>query len=117
MSRRYTMLATIPHGPADMGAEVECRITFTYTPGAAPILWGDSPDPGHSASVELIKAEPYCNRKPSPFHGAFADLEQQNLNDLAADWLDDDGHAEALAHVEAEDERDREFAAELRAGR
>ena len=117
MSRRYTMLATIPYGPDDLGAEVECRVTFTYTPGSAPVLWGDSPDPGSGALVEFIKAEPYCNGRPSPYYGAFADLEQQHLNDLAANWLDGDGYAEALAHVEAEDERAREYAAELRAER
>ena len=116
MIRRYAMTATIPVGPRDEGAEVDCRITFNYTPGHPEVRYLRNGDPGYPAEpaeVEFVSAEPWCNGKPSPFDGAFADLQHKQLQEIAADWLADH-EDEALDHVAGEDDRAREYAAELR---
>lgn len=105
MITKHTMRATIPHGDPDIGAEVDAQITFTYSPGSGdtydPSRGGPGGwDPGYAAEVELIKAEPFCNGKPSPYYGAFADLEYQNLQDIAQSWLEGDGYTEAVEHAE-----------------
>ena len=33
MSSTHKLMATIPHGPSDEGAEIECEITFTFHQG------------------------------------------------------------------------------------
>ena len=57
--RTLSVLTTIPHGPKDLGAEIDVLVTFKT-----------------DKYIEFVSAEPYCNGKPSPFYGAFADLEQ-----------------------------------------
>lgn len=117
----HTILATIPHGAPDLGAEVDVRITFEYRPGRPAKMYLRNGDPGYPADpdeIEFIKAEPYYNGKPSPYDGAFADLEQRALDDLARDWIEGgENDAEIYAAIEADEDRAREFAAELRADR
>lgn len=88
-------------------------ITFEYRPGSAPILYPpDCAHPGEPDSVEFISISPGAGD-----HGAFTDIAQKDLESDAADWLQGDGYDEALAVVAADDERGREFAADLRADR
>jgi hypothetical protein len=84
MSEIRTLVATIPVGDPDLGAEVECEITYEYTPETPP-SWDD---PGAPEEAQFIEAQPLCNGKPSPYYGAFADLEFANLQDIARDWLE-----------------------------
>ena len=110
---RHKVLVVIPHGPADLGAEVEMEITFNFTPGAGPIIYPpDNADPGWPDQVEFVS----CKGPISS--GAFADLEQKALDDIAENWLhSDDGYEVAAREAADDDERAREHAAELRAGR
>jgi hypothetical protein len=113
---KHKMRATIPHGDPDIGAEVDVEITFTYLPGAAPIIYpADNADPGYPAEIGFVGVSPISNGKPFAYYGAFADLEQEALENLARDWLEgDDGLAEAFAVVRDDDEAAREYHAELR---
>lgn len=113
---RYRMLATIPHGPADLGAEVDAWVTFDYH-AAGPFRMykrnGDPADPPDPELVEFVSAEPL-----RPYDGAFADLELKSLQDIASDWLEsDEGWSAAATFAAEEAERGREYAAELRADR
>lgn len=114
------MLATFPVGDPDLGAEQEAEITFSFVPGAGPTgpTYSSGGEPGYPAEVEFVSAQPYCLGKPSPYYGAFADLEMDCLQDRARAWLeDDDGYREALEAVAEDDEAAREYAAEKRADR
>lgn len=120
MRSKHTMIATIPVGDPDLGAEVEAKITFNYTPGVAARIFGPPElcEPGYGATVEFVRAEPSLFGKPYKYEGAFADLELAALQDTCENWLEsDDGYAEAINSAEADIERDREYAAELRAER
>lgn len=114
MASKHKMNATIPHGPSDEGAEIECEIIFSFTPGAGPTgpTYDSGGDPGWDAAIELVSVT--ANLLDM---GAFQDLHQKALEDLVSDWLQDDGYAEALAIVAEDDEAAREYAAELRADR
>ncbi len=119
MTTTHKLLATLPHGDPDLGAEQEAMITFAYHQGRMAHMtadWkGGYPHPDEPDEIEFVSAEPYCNGKPSPFYGAFADCKRRWLNDLAEDWLaTDEGYCLALAQVEDDDDRAREHAAELR---
>ncbi len=66
-----------------MDWEAEYEIAFSYTPGAAPIIYpADNADPGYPAEVEFVSINPGAGD-----HGAFSDLAQQDLEDWASDWL------------------------------
>lgn len=100
MATTHTLRATIPHGDPDIGAEVDVDITYTYRRGSpdtydksrgGPGGW----DPGYPPEVEFVSAKPM-----SPYYGAFADMEQQHLDELARNWLDEDGFTEACEHAE-----------------
>ena len=114
----HKLMATLPHGDPDLGAEIECQITFSYTRGAPPIIYpADNADPGWPDEIEFVSAAPYCNGKPSPFLD-YADMQQATLDDLARDWLESEyGVSEAMATVAADDDEARERAAELKADR
>jgi hypothetical protein len=101
----------------DLGAEEEYEITFSFTPGSpdtydksrgGPGGW----DPGYSAEVEFVSISPGASDV-----GAFTDLAQKDLESWADNWLQTDGYDEALAVAAADDERGREYAAELRSER
>jgi hypothetical protein len=110
------MLATIPHGPADIGAEVDAWVTFDHHPAQPFRMYernGEPADPPDPELVEFVSAEPM-----RPYFGAFADLELKALQDIASDWLEsDEGWNEAARFAAEEDERGREYAAELRSER
>ena len=77
---------------ADMGAELEVEITFTYLPGSAPRMWGhDGGDPGYSAEVEFISAKRVgaTNYEDALMQGA--------INDWAQNYIDNEGYAEACS--------------------
>jgi hypothetical protein len=121
MATKHKLVATIPCGDPDLGAEVECEIAFNFTRGRNAVIYLRNGDPGYPADpdeIEFIDAARLCNGKPAPFDGAFADLETAWLNDLADAWLEtEEGVAEAMATVDADYDEAREFAAELRADR
>ena len=114
----HKLMATIPHGDPDLGAEIECQITFSYTRGRPAVMYLRNGDPGYPADpdeIEFMSAAPYCNGKPSPFLD-YADMQQATLDDLARDWLESEyGVSEAMATVDADDDEARERAAEYRA--
>lgn len=119
MRTKHQMLATIPVGDPDLGAEVEAMLTFTFLRGAPAQgpSYASGGQPADPDEVELVKAEPYCNGKPSPYYGAFADWAQSSLDACAQSWLEGDGFSEALEQAASDDEAAREYAAELRADR
>lgn len=111
---KHTITATIPHGDRDLGAEIEVEIAFSFTKGSADYwnrhigCW----EQGYPAELSLISAKADLLDM-----GAFQDLHLKHLEDVADNWLQGDGYDEALAVVAADDEREREYAAELRAER
>ena len=121
MTTKHKLLTTIPHGPSDEGAEIEVEVTFNYRPGRPAVWYLRNGDPGYPADpceIEFVSARPFCNGKPAPFDGSFADLEREWLNGLAEAWLESDrGEQEALDVVAADDEAAREYAADLRGDR
>ena len=116
----HKLMAAIPHGDPDLGAEIECQITFRYARGAPAVMYLRNGDPGYPADpdeIEFLSAVPYCNGKPSPFLD-YADMQQATLDDLARDWLESEyGVSEAMATVDADLDEARDYAAELRADR
>ena len=121
MSTEHKLRTTLSHGDPDIGAEIDVEIIFNYTSGRPAVMYLRNGDPGYPADpdeIEFIKVTPLCNGKPSPFVGAFADLQQESLNDLAHNWLEsEDGVSEAMSAVDADMDSAREYAAELRAER
>lgn len=113
---QHKLIAVIPHGDPDIGAEVECEITFTFTPGVPVRMYG-TPQPAEDATIDFVSAAPIINGKPSSYGGAYADMEQSSLDAIAFDWLEDEGLVEAFEVVAADDADAREYAAELRADR
>lgn len=115
---KHKLIATIPVGDHDLGAEQECEINFTFLRGApeqGPSYYSGG-QPADPDEIEFIGARPFCNGKPAPFSGAFADMQMRDLGELASDWLEsDEGRAEAYMVVADDDEADREYAAVLRA--
>lgn len=116
MATKHKLRATIPHGPKDMGAELDCEIAFTYHSGRMAHMtaqWkGGYPHPDEADEIEFIDAAPIICGKPAPFPKPF---ERLWLNQLAEDWLyTDEGQAAAMAEVLAEAEDARAFIAESR---
>ena len=115
---KHTLITTIGVGDPDLGAEVEVKVAFNFTPGRpeTPPAYSHGGMPAESAEIEFLKAEPHCNGKPSPFYGAFADMEQDSLDGIAEAWLATDaGRCEALERAADDHEAAREYASELRA--
>lgn len=118
MSSTHTIDATIPVGDADEGADIDVRITFTYQPhvreqGPSYASGGQPAEPTHAewgSAVQLIDG------KPSPYSGAYADLQQGTLDSIAADWLEsEDGQAQACEQALDDLQSDEDEAAERRA--
>lgn len=111
---RHTMNVTLPIGPEDLGAEVELAITFDFHKAVREQgpSYSSGGQPAEPAFVEFVSAK-------GPLRGdAFDDLRQASFNGLAERYLESgSGQAEALEHADDDDERGREFAAELRAER
>lgn len=117
MATTHKLRTVIEHGDPDRGAEIECEITFRYRKGSSDYYnkAGGHWEQGWVPASDFISAIPLCNGEPSPFHGAYADLEQRWLNDMAEVWLDtDDGQTAAFEAVCDDDDHAREYAAELR---
>lgn len=113
---RLRMLVTIPHGPSDLGIEVDAYVTFDYYAADHLHMYqrnGDPADPPDPELVEFVSAEPM-----RPYYGAFAYMELASLQDIACAWLESyDGWNEAVRFASEEDQREREYAAELRTDR
>jgi len=105
MTTKHKLVATIPHGPKDLGAEIECAIAFSFLPGGKP----SSDDPGWGPEIEFISAAPI-----RPFL-EYEAMQQESLDELAAEWLaSDEGQAAAVEEVAAELQEARVFIAEIR---
>lgn len=116
MTTKHKLWATIPHGDPDIGAEIECEITFTFLKGAPEQgpSYASGGQPADPDEIEFVSAAPMVSGK---YYDAGA-THLEWLDDLARDWLEsDDGTAEAYATVRDDDDAAREYAAELRAGR
>jgi hypothetical protein len=113
---KHTLLATLPVGDPDLGAEQEALIYFTHRKGMSDFYDGSVGAwmPGWDSEIEFFSAVPYCNGKPSPFLD-YPSMQQQRLDEIASNWLEsDDGQQAAFEAVRDDDEAAREYAAELR---
>ena len=111
---KHKMTATIPHGDPDIGAEIECDIVFSFTPGSSD-YWNrhvGTWEQGYPAEVELVSVT--ANLLDM---GAFHDLQQKHLEDIVSDWLQGRGYDEALAVVASDSDAAADYAADLRADR
>lgn len=112
----HAFLQTVPCG--DQGAEIELRITYTFTPGApeqGPTYssGGQPADPDEIEFVSCIQVVDGRDRIP---YGAFRDLEQTSHDAIAESWLQDDiGRAQAIENALDERQGDADAAAEARA--
>ena len=87
MKTDHVLLVDLPHGPADLGSEIEVSIAFTF-------------EPTEPARIEFVAASP-----AEPFSGPFADVKQTRLAGAARDWLEDGpGREVALNQVSGEQE-------------
>lgn len=108
---KHTMKATVPHGDPDIGAEVDLEITFEYRRGRPAVMYLRNGDPGYPADPDEIE---FISCK-GPLGG---ELRQEDFDALAQQYLGDDvGEQQARETVADNDERAREYAAELRADR
>jgi hypothetical protein len=116
---QHKMIAVIPHGDPDIGAEVECEIVFSFFKGAPEQgpSYASGGQPADPDEIELVRVRPIIGGKPSEYGGAYADMEQSSLEAIAEDWLLEDGFADACEVVASDDADAREYAAELRADR
>jgi hypothetical protein len=110
----HTIDACIGIGDPDHGAECDLRITYTFLPGAAPVIYpADNADPGSPNEIEFVKCVQIVDGKERPRDGAFADLEQDTLNTIAEAWLEGDegsvlaterAHSDCYAGLDAAEE-------------
>ena len=122
MSSTHTIDATIPVGDPDLGAAIDCRITYTFHGRVAEqgASYASGGQPAEGAVAEWMSALAIEDGQPAPYGGAFADLEQSTLNAIASEWLEsDEGQAQAIEQAlddlqAAEDDAD-ERRAEQRA--
>jgi hypothetical protein len=119
MSTRRKLVTTIGYGDPDLGAEIEVEIAFEHTPGAPEQgpSYASGGQPADPAEIEFVSARHMVNGKPAPFL-VFPEMQQEWLDDLARDWLEsDEGESAAYEAVADDDERGREYAAEMRSDR
>ena len=91
--------ATIPVGDPDLGAAIDCRITYTFHGRVAEqgASYASGGQPAEGAVAEWMSALAIEDGQPAPYGGAFADLEQSTLNAIASEWLEsDEGQAQAI---------------------
>lgn len=88
--------------------EADYTITFEYRAGSpeTPPSYSHGGLPADPAEVEAIDIKPEF--------GSLDSREKAEALDWAQSWLDDEGYDEALAEVADDQERAREYAAELR---
>lgn len=92
--------------------EAEYEVTFEYRAGRPAVWYLRNGDPGYPADPDEIEA--------IDIKSAFGSLdarEKAAALDRAQAWLDGAGFDEAMSIVVADDERGREYAADLRADR
>ena len=108
----------IPVGDFDLGAEIEARITFTFhgrVEEQGP-SYASGGQPAEPAMAEWVGAVPIVDGKPAAYDGAFADMEQSSLNEIAANWLkSDEGQAQACEQALDDLQAAEDDAAEQRA--
>ena len=122
MSSTHTIDASIAVGDPDLGAAIDCRITFTFHPNVPEqgASYASGGQPAEGAVAEWMSAVAIEDGQPAPYGGAFADLEQSSLDSIAIAWLEgDEGQAQAIEQAlddlqAAEDDAD-ERRAEQRA--
>jgi len=115
---RHTINAVIPVGDPDLGAAIDCRITFTFQPnvpeqGASYASGGQPAEPAHAEWMSAVAIE---DGQPAPYAGAFAALEQSSLDSIASEWLEsDEGQAQAIEQALDDLQAAEDDAAERRA--
>lgn len=79
---------------ADLGAEIEVEITFTYLRGMPETgpTYASGGEPATAPEVDFISAKANIGMGDT-----FDDMRQKFLNDWASDWLQDEGFAAACA--------------------
>ncbi|CAB4147117.1 hypothetical protein UFOVP1020_7 [uncultured Caudovirales phage] len=96
---RHTINAVIPVGDPDLGAAIDCRITFTFhgrVEEQGP-SYASGGQPAEGAVAEWMSAVAIEDGKPAPYGGHFAELEQSSLDSIASAWLEsDEGQAQAI---------------------
>lgn len=110
---RHTIIAERSGHTDGMDWEAEYEIAFDFVKGSPAIIWGDPPQPAEPDEVSFVSVKPVIGVLD---HGAFTDLAQADLDDWAREWLDEN-YAAAIDTVSGDDERAREYAADLRADR
>ena len=114
----HTIDATIPVGDPDLGAAIDCRITFTFharvaEQGASYASGGQPAEPAHAEWMSAVALE---DGQPAPYGGHFKDLEQSSLDTVASAWLEsDDGQCQAIEQALDDLHEDLERTADDRA--
>jgi hypothetical protein len=103
-STKHTIAVTLPQGPRDLGAEVDLEITFSHSYGVPPTRVC----PGHGDIIEFVSVK--CGL---PYGDAFDDLRQASMDDLASDWLAEDGYADAVEKARADHEAEEQRADDM----
>lgn len=110
--------ATIGMGDPDIGAEVELRITYTFTP-AVPEQgpsYSSGGQPAEGATVEFVSCLQILGGKVYEQSGSFSDYQQGSLDTLAHNWLEsDEGEAQAIEQALDDLQGQADDAAERRA--
>ena len=110
--------ATIPVGDPDLGAAIDCRITYTFHGRVAEqgASYASGGQPAEGAVAEWMSALAIEDGQPAPYGGAFADLEQSTLNAIASEWLEsDEGQCQAIEQALDDLHEDLERTADDRA--
>ena len=121
----HTIDATIPVSDPDLGAAIDCRITYTFHGRVAEQgpTYASGGQPAEGAVAEWMSAAPLDNGQPAPYAGHFAELEQSSLDSIASAWLEgDEGQAQAIEQAlddlqAAEDDADERRAEDRRDAR
>lgn len=92
---KHTIRAWCPFGLQPDSLEVE--ITYTYTPGAAAIMYGDAPQPADPEELDFISARMVQ-------HDIDAGL-QKMLDEWAGEYLSTDGFEDACENADREGDR------------
>ena len=114
----HTIDATIAVGDPDLGAAIDCRITYTFHDRVAEqgASYASGGQPAEGAVAEWMSAAPLDNGQPAPYAGHFADLEQSTLNAIASEWLEsDEGQCQAIEQALDDLHEDLERTADDRA--
>ena len=95
----HTIDATIAVGDPDLGAAIDCRITYTFHGRVAEqgASYASGGQPAEGAVAGWMSAVAIEDGQPAPYGGHFKDLEQSSLDSIASAWLEgDEGQAQAI---------------------